>query len=641
MSYLYYIVLSTAIITLAHVIRIYRWALFIDVYEKPDVGRLLRSFAIGNGLNMVLPFKLGDLARAWYSGRRMKNGKTLGLSTVIIERYLDILAVGLIFISMKFIRPLAPELRDTLSFYIAFATGLFTISMLILACKGFVKRGAKLVASIFNPTIEFKILKFFWSLIQNFKDIAIRISKVKLILYTVLMWALYLLSYFFFAEALCARGMDFSWKDIFTILFAKSSIKRPGGYDFMSIYKDASTLYIAYMSSQLAIVFLLSFVKLHRKGTEEYGMENKINLLPHTNQEERLRFLELYFSNSHKDYIRNYLRINQDILIIRDYSAGSNATTMLCMNASGQFFRKYAFGKDGEKLYEQVRWLERFAGSLALPTVIRQQKEADFCYYDMPFQSNTEGLFNYAHSMPIEKTWGILEGVFTALEGSLYKTDTRAADRATIEAYIESKVRRNIEKILNAKYLKPLMKYDEILINGKAYRNLPHYLPMLESERLQEVFADDGYSAIHGDLTIENIICVRNSEGSDSFYIIDPNTGNIHDSPNLDYGKLLQSIGGGYEFLMMTQNVEVIGNRINFIDTRSHVYTSLYNRLDDYMQANFSQARRRSIYFHHIIHWLRLMPYKIEKNGIRSALFYAGLLKVLDDVSQKFGGAGQ
>ncbi len=632
-----YLVLSTSIITLAHIIRIYRWALFIDVYEKPDTGRLLRSFAIGNGLNMILPLKLGDLVRACISGRKMKNGKTLGLSTVIIERYLDILAVGLVFTSLRLIRPPEAELRDTISFYMAFAAGLFIISMVFLALKGVAKRGAKLVASVFNPNIEFRILKFFWSLIQNFKDIAKRISKARLILYTVLMWALYILSYFFFAKSLSVRGTDFSWEDIFTLLFAKSSIKRPGGYDFMSTYKDASALYIAYMAVQLAIVLLISFAGPGQKAPDESADRNKINLLPHTNQEERLRFLELYFSDRHKDYIRNYLRINQDILIIRDYSAGSNATTMLCMNSSGQFFRKYALGKDGEKLYEQVLWLDRFASLLPLPEVIRRQKAEDFCYYDMPFRSNAEGLFSYAHSMPQEKTWSILEGVFTALERSLYRTDSRKSDRDTAGRHIDQKVRANIEKIMGAKYLRPLMKYDEILINGKAYKNLPRYMRMLEKEHLLDVFAGDEYSAIHGDLTVENIICVRNSEGSDGFYIIDPNTGNIHDSPNLDYAKILQSIGGGYEFLMMTQNVEVTGNRINFIDTKSQVYTGLYKRLDDYMRASFSQEKWRSIHFHHIIHWLRLMPYKIEKNGIRSALFYAGLLKVLDDVSQKFG----
>lgn len=42
-----------------------------------------------------------------------------------------------------------------------------------------------------------------------------------------------------------------------------------------------------------------------------------------------------------------------------------------------------------------------------------------------------------------------------------------------------------------------------------------------------EIFKDDLYTDIHSDLTIESIICTRDSEGKDDFYIIDPNTGNF------------------------------------------------------------------------------------------------------------------
>ena len=44
----------------------------------------------------------------------------------------------------------------------------------------------------------------------------------------------------------------------------------------------------------------------------------------------------------------------------------------------------------------------------------------------------------------------------------------------------------------------------------------------------------------------------------------------------------------------------------------------------------------KSIFYHEIIHWLRLMPYKIEKNGERSAMFYAGMIMVMDDIEQRY-----
>ena len=51
------------------------------------------------------------------------------------------------------------------------------------------------------------------------------------------------------------------------------------------------------------------------------------------------------------------------------------------------------------------------------------------------------------------------------------------------------------------------------------------------------------YSDIHGDFTIENIVCLKeNTVREKDYYIIDPNTGNIHESPYLDYAKLFQLI---------------------------------------------------------------------------------------------------
>lgn len=87
---------------------------------------------------------------------------------------------------------------------------------------------------------------------------------------------------------------------------------------------------------------------------------------------------------------------------------------------------------------------------------------------------------------------------------------------------------------------------------------------------------------------------------------------------------------------MATKNVEIDKNKINFTYTKSEAYTYLFKSLDEYMNQKFSYERVRSIYYHEIVHWLRLMPYKIEKNGKRVLLFYAGMLMVMDDVIGRF-----
>lgn len=625
-----YFAAAIIFIAIAHLIRIMRWKLFIEIYEKPNNRELTKSLAIGYFINYVAPFKLGDVVRAWISGRKMKNGIALGFSTVIVERYLDIIAVGIIFIVLSIGKVGGGSYQDTAQFYVVLAVLFLGLVFIVYACKGFVKRIVRIVASIFNRNIEAIILQFAWALIWNFKDIYTKINKLKLIITTVGMWILYLISYFFYAKFESLLGNEINGVDIFALLFGQSNIMESTGN--IAIYSIHMIIYmIIPLILLLCIAFYLGKIVFQNDGSDnEY-----LNLLPHLDSSEQLGFLEYYFSDRNRAYIKNYLKINQNISIIRDYSAGSNATTILCINDKTSFFRKYAFGEECEKLFKQLLWIKDNGSKIAAPEILQYEKTEAYCYYDMTYNNNAVGLFVYVHSMPIERGWEIIQKVLKSLEESIYKINVKKADRDTIHTYIDEKVKKNIEIIKNAKRIKKLQQYKEIIINGISYHNLSYYERYLSEEHLQEVFQNDTYATIHGDLTIENIICMRGIGGKDSFYIIDPNTGNIHESPNLDYGKLLQSIHGGYEFLMATKEVEVIENRINFLFTKSSIYVELHRLLKEYMRDNLGNERSRSIYFHEIIHWLRLMPYKIEKDGKRALIFYAGMLMVMNDIIEE------
>lgn len=630
------LIIAIVLVCLAHFIRTLRWELFVKTYEKPNTKNLLQSLSIGYFINSFIPFKAGDLVRAWISGRKMKNGRGFALATVIVDRYLDILVVGILFAIFSAFNL---DSADSVWFYMFLAVGVLAVTLLVYILRGYVKKILKNIAGIFNARIEIRLLRFFWSLIWSFKDIFKKISKTQLLLETLGMWILYLTSYYCFAAFLSHQGSNMNWLDVFYMLFTKNSI-HVGSLGAITVTQGMLNTQMIwtgiYLFAPIVILFVISLCLKSKNDGSVDSEESYLNLIPQLDEDERRNFLETYFSNERREYIESYLKINQNILIIRDYSAGSNATTMLCMNNGKNFFRKYAFGADGDKLYQQIEWLQRFKDIIPLPDIMQYQKKDNFCYYDMPYDSQAVGLFDYAHSMPKENAWKFIKKATECLENSLYKVNQRPADKATIDEYIKSKVNKNLDKIMNAKYLKRLMEYDEIIINGRSFHNLPYYLPYLSEEHLYDIFKNDTYSEIHGDLTIENIICTRNADGEDDFYIIDPNTGNIHDSSNLDYGKLLQSIHGGYEFLMATKNVSIEKNRINFVFTKSEAYTYLYDMLDKYMRENFEEERVKSIYYHEIIHWLRLMPYKIEKNGKRVLLFYAGMLMVMYDVVNNF-----
>ncbi len=625
-----YFALSFAIIfmVIAHYFKVYRLKQFIEIYEKPDTSRLLQALSLSYVINFFVPFRLGDFFRAWWAGRKMKNGIIFSLATVVVDRILDVIVVGLIFIFFYLLGFRTSMIESSISFYIVGGSILVILLFLGIKFSRYIKISVMKIARIFNSNIELRILKFSWYLINTFKDLITKLKKSKLLINTIVMWFFYLASYCLFAVAMRYSGSNVRLVDIFTLLFSKNS------FDLSTSMISLNNIYmLVYLLTPLVILLILSLFKT-KERSKNYVKNKYLELLPQLNSSDKLVFLEGYFSAKSREYFNNYLMLNRDISIIQDFSAGSNATTMLCTYDNKMFFRKYSFGKDSSKLYEQVKWLKAHQKDIPLTKVLNIKRGDGYCSYDMPYFYNAINCFNYVHSMPINNCWPVLEKALDTIRENLHTKNLREADSKKIDEYIESKVISNLKKIENGNYIKPLLKYDYLIINGKKYHNLKYFMKFLDKEYLKELFINDTYSDIHGDFTIENIICFSNS---DDFYIIDPNTGNIHDSPNLDYAKLLQSLHGGYEFLMNTKSVSVSLDNINYLFTKSVVYDELYNKYHKYLCDKFPKIKVKSIYFHEIIHWLRLLPYKIEKNGERQVLFYAGLIIVLNDVIEMFG----
>ena len=137
-----YLLISILIIVFAHIVRINRWCLFIQCYEKRDTRSLLQSLAIGNFINFFVPYKLGDLVRALIAGRKMKNRYGFSLATVIIDRCLDVLVVGILFAIFYVINPM-DGIAETCVMYIGMAVLLCVAILLGWFLRRYVKKCIK------------------------------------------------------------------------------------------------------------------------------------------------------------------------------------------------------------------------------------------------------------------------------------------------------------------------------------------------------------------------------------------------------------------------------------------------------------------------------------------------------------------
>lgn len=628
--------LAALCMVVGHIFKVKRWGLFISVYEEPSEANLLNAMTFGHTLNAIFPFRIGDIVRVIWAGKKLKNGPALSLATVAADLYVDLLTVGAMFFGLSIIGKGGERLQKIASIYRDAFLIVIPLTVLCFFFRKKIKRIIRAIASIFNEKIEFRILYVSYLCIASLKDIAKKINKIKFVGLTIGIWFFYVASYVIFAEAVQRYGYHYTTSDVFTELFS-----------FQSLYqKDAGLILFwgAYLLLPLAICRGISMLLMKsEKGSAPEGRA----VLPQLNQSDRLAFLKTYYADERREFIQAYLDINKDVTVVEDHSAGSNASTVLAMKPDGEMiFRKYAFGQDGVKLQEQIDWIEKHQSDIPLPVIVAKRAENDYTTYDMHSYAHTTGLFKCIHTMPVEYSWSILEQALEDIDSGLHHKNSRNADPETIKEYVQSKVIKNIGIIVNGdKYIKALEQYDRISVNGRNLKTLKCYESVLSVQYLTDVFKNDIYSDIHGDLIIENIVCVGDEAEIDSaeylgkikprtYYFIDPNEDNIHESPFLDYAKLLQSLHGCYEFLMMVSKVEIDNDNVSFLMTNSENYKKIYDMYRNYLMKKFTKEQIRSIYYHEVIHWLRLMPYKIHKNEKLAVAFYTGLLSVLNDICE-------
>jgi uncharacterized protein (TIRG00374 family) len=91
----------------------------------------LSATAIGFGASAVLPLRLGELLRPALLGRRVGVGMSAALSSVVLERLLDILLVIGCFLAVSLAHPVPPALRRSACVLAALAVVAFVVLMLV------------------------------------------------------------------------------------------------------------------------------------------------------------------------------------------------------------------------------------------------------------------------------------------------------------------------------------------------------------------------------------------------------------------------------------------------------------------------------------------------------------------------------
>jgi uncharacterized protein (TIRG00374 family) len=110
-------------VTLA--VRTWRWS---NLMDGTPYWTTFHAMTIGYMINSILPFRLGEIGRAYVIGERTNVPMARALSTVVVERMLDLASVVVMFALFALFLPMPPQFSSA-----ALMGALFIIVLLIVA----------------------------------------------------------------------------------------------------------------------------------------------------------------------------------------------------------------------------------------------------------------------------------------------------------------------------------------------------------------------------------------------------------------------------------------------------------------------------------------------------------------------------
>jgi hypothetical protein len=630
---------AIACLFLGHVLKAARWGLFVVPFQDVRKAHLFRALAIGYALNVVLPFRLGELARAWVLTRLSRLPFSQSLATIVLDRMCDLL-VAIVLISLL----VACDMLDVPLRW-PLALGVLTLAVLLLAASNhwLLKRTCFAIASPFNERLRRWLLMTFWSFFTAVRMLVRRRTAALFVLYTLAMWTSYLSAFLLVSRALFA-GLTDGFASRLADHYLPSNLHRsildmPVGPDEL--------LYLAFLVTPLALIMLYGLVQgrlyrsipivhdsITRTFKRMFSSHEHIRLLPFLDAEEQHMFLDSFFTSYDNRAVLTLLEQNQDIAVVRNVSGGSNATTMLALHQDRLIYRKYAIGEDAARLRLQHTWISANARVLPLTPLLACKDVPGYFSYDMPHAAEAYDLFTHIHSHDTERTWRLLRQVLDTIADRLHRPSLRPGDPDLLDAYLRDKYLSNLMLVMQAPRCAVLTAPDDLVINSQPCRNLRWFAEQFNAGAIAAMLSGDRVCTVHGDLTVENIIVDPLSHAG--YYLIDPNPVNVFDSEMIDFAKLRQSLHMGYEFLCRESLCRIQGRSVLFRHAISQSYQQLCTRFDDYLIERFGHNGLRSVCFHEIVNYARLMPYKIRHSTTSAHIFYSALVLLHNRFHERF-----
>lgn len=232
-----YLLLSVVVMIASVIVRAMRWKLILLPLHVFPLNPLYKSTMIGYFGNGVLPFRLGELLRAYAISRSHFISSSAAFGTILLERLLDLIGLVVLMAFVAFFSPLM-EWSETILYGLIFFTvgGFIFIIWLGKSHSNFHEK--VIYWKIFQGKAAQKILHIINNIFQGLTSIRQTKHTGGLIFYTVALWFMYFVCTY---SVVLATQIDISWIGSCIVLIATTlAISIPSAPGYVGTYHAAA-----------------------------------------------------------------------------------------------------------------------------------------------------------------------------------------------------------------------------------------------------------------------------------------------------------------------------------------------------------------------------------------------------------------
>lgn len=654
--FIFVISLSLTLQIIGHLLRSQKHGLLLRQIRPTPFAEVFKGQMIGFLFNALLPLRIGELIRAHYIGRGVRISRSAVFGTILFERIIDlgiILALSLLAVILLGDGGNHILLSTLLIMMVSFIV-LLVIVWTARTQNSHLLRIIFITTSIFADKIKNRLRLMAWSFIFGLKTVINRQVMPQYLWISILMWACYFIS----TAIICMLFFGSSIQGVVAGSIAPYiAASTPVGPTYLvnfslvlqSVFPSLSQnlvptlLYtlITWIALVLPSVTLGAIFVIRRHVIPDTPalssfevMKNKLYRDSDISNEFG-GFLDTYFKGTELHRILNNNEIANNYTVVKTFKGGSNALTLLAWQNDAMVVKKISINQYADKLAAQYAWLNERRHLPQIARTIGEKYDRDHYSLDLEYRDDYITYFDYIHSSSKADAWHVLQNVIIFMQKHIYSAISIDDQPEKVSEYIEKKIIGKVRDAANTSvYISQALEHKNLIVNGRKLRNFNTVIK--EIQRNPTIFndlCDFGESPIHGDLTVDNIIV---NPATREFLLLDPNNENAISDAVTDYGKLFQSLHSGYEFMVLTQQASLAGNKITFEEKTSAQYNYLYQKLSAYLKKELTSSQYRSILFHEAVHYCRMLTYRVHINPNNAVAFYAIAVRLFNDFLEQY-----